>query len=108
MSTNGGNTEGPRSSVGFLLEGIRRRRGFSLQEAARRTGVPVRRLAGLENGDHAPLADADYLNLLLRVYADYLGLDGADFARLKVELSPIVQARGVFKSYRAEELTVRA
>ena len=108
MSTNGGNTEGPRSSVGFLLEGIRCRRGLSLQEAAQLTGVPVRRLAGLENGDLSSLADADYLNLLLRVYADSLGLDGADLSRLKIELSPIVQARGVFKSYRAEELTVRA
>ena len=61
--------------MGRLLEGIRRQKGLSLQEAARWTGVPVRQLAGLENGDHAPLPDADYVRLSLRVYADYLGLD---------------------------------
>ncbi|MDQ3966175.1 MAG: ATP-binding cassette domain-containing protein, partial [Actinomycetota bacterium] len=103
MSTNGGNTGGPRSSVGRLLEEMRRRKGLSLQEAARWTGVPAQQLADLENGDHAPLPDADYLRLLLRVYADYSGLDGSGARPPRM-----VEARGVCKSYRTEELTVHA
>jgi ABC-type lipoprotein export system ATPase subunit len=103
LSTNGGNTGEPgKSSVGRLLEGIRRQKGLSLQEAARRTGVPANRLAGLENGNYTSPAATDHVRLLLRVYADYLGLDGA------AEPSGIVEARGVYKSYRAEELTVHA
>jgi ABC-type lipoprotein export system ATPase subunit len=96
---------GPRSSVGRLLEGMRRRKGVSLQEAARSTGIPAGRLAGLENGDHAPLPDADYVNLLLRVYTDYLSLD---CFRWETGVSRIVEARGVYKSYRTEELSVHA
>ncbi|HZC18991.1 MAG TPA: ATP-binding cassette domain-containing protein, partial [Rubrobacteraceae bacterium] len=104
MSANGRNTGGAaRSSVGRLLEGMRRRKGLSLREAARETGVPLHRLAGLENGDIAPLTDADHLGLLLRVYADYLGLNGTDLTGRE-----IVEARGVRKSYEAEEYTVQA
>jgi ABC-type lipoprotein export system ATPase subunit len=88
--------------VGRLLEGIRRQKGLSLQEAARWMDLPVRQLAGLENGDHAPLPDADYVRLLIRVYADYLGLDISRWTPW------IVEARGVRKSYRAEEFTVHA
>jgi ABC-type lipoprotein export system ATPase subunit len=103
LSTDGGNTGGPRSSVGRLLEEMRRRKGLSLQEAARWTGVPAQQLADLENGDHAPLPDTDYLRLLLWVYADYSGLDGS-----RTRPPRMVEARSVCKSYRTEELTVHA
>ncbi len=89
--------------MGRLLEEMRRRKGLSLQEAARWTGVPAQQLADLENGDHAPLPDTDYLRLLLRVYADYSGLDGSGARPPRM-----VEARGVCKSYRTEELTVHA
>jgi ABC-type lipoprotein export system ATPase subunit len=84
---------------------MRRRKGLSLQEAARSTGVPAGQLASLENGEHAPLPDADYVGLLLRVYTDYLSLD---HPRRQAGPPRIVEARGVYKSYRTEELTVHA
>jgi putative ABC transport system ATP-binding protein len=91
-----------KSSVGRLLEGIRHQKGLSLQEAARRTGVPASQLAGLENGNHVPPTDTDHVRFLLRVYADYLGFEAV------AGVSGIVEARRVYKSYRAEELTVHA
>ncbi|MBV9454560.1 MAG: ATP-binding cassette domain-containing protein [Rubrobacter sp.] len=84
---------------------MRHRRGLSLQEAARSVGVPADQLAGLENADHAPLSDADYVGLVLRVYTDYLSLNGS---RWETGPTRIVEARGVYKNYRTEELTVHA
>ena len=84
---------------------MRRRKGLSLQEAARSTGVPASQLAALESADHVPLSDANYVGLLLRVYTDYLSLNG-----FRWETGPrrIVEACGVYKSYRTEELIVHA
>ncbi len=102
--------------MGRLLEGMRRRKGLSLQEAARETGVSVHQLANLENGQHELPTDLNYVRLLLQVYADYLDLNDVGFPRWEKELigshdtgSPgIVEARGVHKSYKAEEYTIHA
>jgi ABC-type lipoprotein export system ATPase subunit len=108
----------PGDHTGRLLESGRRERGLSLEEAARQTGIPARILEGLEKEDAARLPGTAYARVFLRNYANSLGLDGRALSRrwepktLKAP-SPngrplMVEARGVCKSYRTEELIVHA
>jgi ABC-type lipoprotein export system ATPase subunit len=105
-------------NTGRLLEEARRQRGLSLEAAARQTGIPARVLEGLEKEDAARLPDAVYARLFLKNYANSLGLDGREVSGRwepgkQDGPSPkgrplMVEARGVYKSYRTEELTVHA
>jgi putative ABC transport system ATP-binding protein len=125
------NREGPENRNGRTLESARRERGLSLEEAARRTGIPVRILEGLEKENGARVPGVFDSRVFLRNYAEALGLDGRTFfrrdvvepegvsedppeARSEKASSPdadrpiMVEARSVYKSYEAEEITVHA
>ncbi len=117
MSAYGSYNDGPDGSTGRLLERTRRERGLSLEEAARLTGIPALVLEGLEKEDAARLPGSVYSRVFLRDYAGALGLDGQAPSRdasLASAPSPngrppfMVEARDVYKSYEAEELTVHA
>ena len=105
-------------TTGPLLEDARLARHLSLEEAARKTGIPVRVLEGLEKEDATHLPGPVYARVLLKQYADSLGLDGRALSenwRSRERRAPspngrplMVEARGVRKSYQAEELTVHA
>jgi len=106
-------------ATGSLLEDARLARHLSLEEAARKTGIPARVLEGLEKEDATHLPGLVYARVLLKRYADSLGLDGRALSenwrpREWQSSSPngrplMVEARGVRKSYQAEEeLTVHA
>ncbi len=106
------------STTGRLLEDARLIQGFSLEEAARKTGIPARVLEGLEKEDATRLPGPIYARVLLKKYAGSLGLDGRALSegwrpRERRVPSPngyplMVEARGVNKSYQAEEVTVHA
>lgn len=117
--------ENDNVSTGDVLEEARRRKGVSLEEAGRRTLIPVHYLRGLEREDTAALPDPVYARVFLKTYADYLGLDGTAVsgrAELDGKVSGIgrrknpqrsgapviVEAHGVSKSYRTEEVVVHA
>jgi putative ABC transport system ATP-binding protein len=135
MSAYDSYDERPEDRNGGTLESARRKQGLSLEEAARRTGIPVRILEGLEKDNDARVSGAFDSRVFLRNYAEALGLDGRALYRREVgepenstedlpeaweeargeeELSLdgerplIVEARGVYKSYEAEEITVHA
>ena len=126
MSRNGSHDDRPGTRAGRLLESTRRELGLSLDDAAGRTGIPVAILEDLERGESTRLPNAFYSRVFLRNYADSLGLDGRALSRhrlgggraeepLPSAASPqngrpplMIEARGVYKSYRTEELTVHA
>ena len=135
MSAYDSYDERPEDRNGGTLESARRRQGLSLEEAARRTGIPVRILEGLEKDNDARVPGAFESRVFLRNYAEALGLDGRALYRRVVgepenstedlpeaweeargedelslggERSLMVEARGVCKSYEAEEITVHA
>lgn len=131
MSENGQRDDNQKNGAGRLLESARRELGLSLEEAARRTRIPTNILESLEREDDALLSGAFRSRVFLRNYADYLGVDGRSLSprrnpeRRTVETpsreapsreapsrdgrSPLmVEARGVYKSYKAEEHVVNA
>jgi putative ABC transport system ATP-binding protein len=105
--------------IGQLLGEARREQGLSLEAAARRVGVPTRVLEGLEKEDASRLPGVVYARIFLKNYADSLGLDGYALSRGWApgeQRAPssngrrplMVEARGVYKSYQTDELTVNA
>jgi putative ABC transport system ATP-binding protein len=131
VSENGQRDDNQKNGAGRLLESARRELGISLEEAVRRTGIPANILESLEREDATLLSGAFRSRVFLRNYADYLGLDGRSLAPRRnpeqrtVEAplretpsreepsrdgrSPLmVEARGVYKSYKAEEHAVNA
>ena len=136
MSDNGSHDDSRNNHTGRLLESARRGLGLSLEEAARRTGIPVSILEGLEKENTRP-SGAFHSQVFFRNYVDALGLDGRSLIRREPEAwrvkeqlqsvsaptqdtpsrngpSPnsrptlMVEARGVYKSYKADEFTVHA
>jgi ABC-type lipoprotein export system ATPase subunit len=135
VSDNGSHHDIRNDHTGRLLESTRRGLGLSLEEAARRTGIPAGILEGLENEDARP-SGTFYSRVFFRNYADALGLDGRSLSRRepwggrvgepRSESVPaqdppsrngpspngrpalMVEARRVYKSYRADEFTVHA
>ncbi len=85
-----GGDGGEPSATGRMLERTRRERGLALEEVERATGIRAGVLNGLEREDSGALPDAVYVPILLRRYADYLGLDGEKLAR---ELRPRLAGR---------------
>jgi cytoskeleton protein RodZ len=81
MSGAGGRRGRSEPSVGRQLERTRAERGLSLEEAARATRIRAGYLEALEREDLGALPDAVYVPVLLKVYADYLGLEGEALAR---------------------------
>lgn len=64
-----------------MLKRIRGERSLTLDEVERETGIRAKVLDGLEREDSRALPDAVYVPILLRRYADYLGLDGEKLSR---------------------------
>ena len=105
-------------TTGRLLEDTRLAQNLSLEEVSRKTGINARVLEGLEKEDATHLTGLLYARVLLSKYADSLGLDGRALSegwRPRERQTPssngrpvMVEARGVSKSYQAEELTVHA
>jgi putative ABC transport system ATP-binding protein len=131
MSVYGSYEDGPEDGNGRALQSARRERGLSVEEAARWTGIPVRILEGLEKENGARVTGVFDSRVFLRNYAEALGLDGLTLSRREVvepegisgdppevrsveasspdgERPLMVEARGVYKSYEAEEITVHA
>lgn len=69
-----------RPGIGHMLESERRRRGVSLEEAEQATRIRKDYLQRLENDDHSAMPEPIYVRGFVRVYANYLGLDGDRFA----------------------------
>ena len=126
MIENGSHDDSPHNGAGRLLEGARRKQRLSLEEAARRTGIPANVLESLEKEDEAPISGVLHSRVFLRNYMDYLGLDGhplsqrrkpkdrtgeapsQEAAAAEMNSPLMVEARGVYKSYRAEEHVIDA
>jgi putative ABC transport system ATP-binding protein len=112
----------PYTNPGRVLEDARLEKGLSRKKAARRVGIPARVLEGLEKEDQTLLPAGTDHQVLLRRYAGALGLDENTLSRRwepevrddERRPSPngrrplMVEARGVRKSYKAEEHTVHA
>ncbi len=69
-----------RPGIGHMLERERRRRGVSLEEAEQATRIRKDYLQRLESDDHSAMPEPIYVRGFVRVYANYLGLDGDRFA----------------------------
>lgn len=68
------------SRIGELLEQARRERGLSLHDVENATKIRTRYLEGLEREDYSMLPDQVYVQGFLKIYANYLGLDGEGLA----------------------------
>src|SRR2546428_2842441 len=62
--------------IGNALRSVRERRGLELREVERETRIRERYLAALEEERFERLPARAYAKGFLRVYADFLGLDG--------------------------------
>lgn len=90
-------------TTGHTLANARREREVSLGEAARATGISAGLLEAFEGRDPNGPPVPEYAREALARYTAYLGVGRED-----VSAAPIVEAVGVRRSYRTEEITVNA
>jgi cytoskeleton protein RodZ len=64
-------------SIGETLREARHHRKASLEDASRATKIKIETLEELESGDFNSLPAATYTRGFLKLYAEFLGLDGA-------------------------------
>lgn len=69
-----------RPGIGHMLERERCRLGVSLEEAERATRIRKDYLERLESDDHSAMPEPIYVRGFVKVYANYLGLDGDKYA----------------------------
>ncbi|NLF38578.1 helix-turn-helix domain-containing protein [bacterium] len=70
-----------KAPIGEQLRMAREQRGVSLSEASAQTKLKVPYLDALEQGRFDELPAPIYAKNFVRIYANYLGLDGAELAR---------------------------
>ncbi|MEJ5226262.1 MAG: helix-turn-helix domain-containing protein, partial [Anaerolineales bacterium] len=64
------------SSIGEKLKAARLARRLSLEQAAQQTRIRKRTLEAMENDDFAVIPSRVQLYGFVRIYAEFLGLDG--------------------------------
>ncbi|MBA3611228.1 MAG: ATP-binding cassette domain-containing protein [Rubrobacter sp.] len=96
--------ETTKTPAGRHLADARRNRNVSLQQAAKDTGTPAGLLEAFEGSQLNGSAVPEYAQEALERYAGYLGI-GSERAPAE---RGIVEAVGVRRSYRTEEITVNA
>ena len=65
-----------------LLTKTRQDRGFSLEEVSKSIRAPAKYLSAIETGDFANLPEEPYCSLIIRDYANFLGLNGDNIVSL--------------------------
>ena len=65
-----------------ILESTRLDRQLNFEEISKRTRIPVRYLIAFENEDISQFPSEPYCSLMLKDYADFLGLNGEDLLAL--------------------------
>lgn len=76
-------------SVGKKLNQARLKRGLTLDEAAHATKLRPDKIAALESDDYTSFANNIYARGFLQIYARFLQVDVADFARTLDNANPI-------------------
>jgi transcriptional regulator with XRE-family HTH domain len=67
--------------IGPTLEHARKERGLTLEEVEHATKIRKRYLVDLERENYGALPDAVYVRGFVKIYANYLGLDGEQLSR---------------------------
>src|SRR5690606_25437646 len=84
--------EDPAGETGWFLQRERERRGQTLADAALATQISARSLQAIEMGRLQDLPPRSYVLGYVRVYADYLGLEGEplvqQYSRLLADAEP--------------------
>ncbi len=82
-------------SIGFTLREARERKGVSLADVARTTKVKYEILERIESDDTERLVSPTYTRGFIKLYADYLGLDGRALAEAYVNSQGGLRRRGL-------------
>lgn len=83
------------SSIGETLREARHRKQVSLEEVARATKIKLEVLECMEADEFDRLASPTYARGFIRIYGDYLGLDGRALADAYVQSQGGLQRRGL-------------
>ncbi|WP_298136776.1 helix-turn-helix domain-containing protein [Acidiferrobacter sp.] len=94
MAVDGAGYEGAPLSPGARLRAARERAGWSVEQVAQRLRLSPAQITALESGQREGLPPAAYVRGYLRNYAQLLGLDPQEFAKVRAsaEMSPPVPA----------------
>src|ERR1700760_4372894 len=76
-------------SVGKKLNQARVKRGLTIDEAAHATRLRPDKISALENDDYSRFANSIYAKGFLQIYARFLDVDVAEFARTLDNANPI-------------------
>lgn len=79
---------GAAMNPGERLKAARERAGWSIEQVALKLRLSVAQVAALEKGEREGLPPAAYVRGYLRSYAQLLGLDPQEFAKVRVSVEP--------------------
>ena len=70
------------TTVESILKSTRLELGYEITEVAKKTKLPIKYLQAFESGDFHRYPQEPYCSLLIKDYADFLGLNGQEIVRL--------------------------
>lgn len=70
------------TKVDSILKNTRQELGYELSEVAKKTKLPLKYLKAFEEADSHHYPNEPYCSLLIKDYADFLGLNGQEIVRL--------------------------
>lgn len=78
------------SEISLCLQEFRQHKNLSIEQISNEIHIPVRLINAIENSNLSELPEPVYTRELLRKYANYLGLNGDDFAdHFNIEVNKI-------------------
>ncbi|WP_417911619.1 helix-turn-helix domain-containing protein [Candidatus Electronema sp. TJ] len=72
---------GRQGSVGVMLRQLRQEKGVSLRDVAEATNISTSNLVAIEHEQYADLPSNTFVRGQVAIYANFLGIDGAEAAR---------------------------
>jgi len=93
---------GQQDSVGAMLRQLRKEKNISIRDVAEATNLSTSNLVAIEHEQYAELPSSTFVRGQVAIYANFLGIDGADAAR-KFMAERERQERGSQKNFGREK-----
>jgi cytoskeletal protein RodZ len=82
------------STVGVRLQQLREQKGLSTREVAEETHISSSNLKAIEGDNYDQLPADTFIRGLITIYGNFLGIDGAETARIFLQERDLNQPRG--------------
>jgi cytoskeleton protein RodZ len=95
------------ATVGAMLRQLRQDKGISIRDAAKSTNISASNLVAIEHENYADLPASTFIRGQVRIYANLLGIDGAEAGRKFIAERERHQQLNEQKSGRARTMSAK-